>query len=235
MKDESLKAEVIGVQKLSFGYDRAVILRDISFSVRSGDFVAIIGSNGTGKSTLLKLLLGFLVPSSGEIRILGAEPSQFKDWPKIGYVAQNGAAAGSSFPATALEIVKAGLYSQIGFLNFPKRENTKQALEALDQVGLRPQARKLFGSLSGGQQQRVMLARVLAGRPRILLLDEPTTGIDSNAAQSLYELLQRLNRETGITIVMVTHDVERASGYAGRMLSLGREGILEIRNGGNIH
>lgn len=224
--------EVIGSDRLSFGYERALVLKNVSFSVQSGDFAGIIGSNGAGKSTLLKLMTGLLVPTEGNIRLFGTPLSQFHDWSRIGYVPQNGAYAGSNFPATALEVVKLNLFSQIGFLRFPKREHTKKALDALRMVGMEDYAGRMIGNLSGGQMQRVLIARVLVNSPQVMLLDEPTNGMDENAAASLYELLRHLNREHGITVVMVTHDVERASQYLGRIFTLHTEGLLETRRGG---
>lgn len=225
--------EVIGASRLCFGYDRTPILENIGFSIQSGDFVGIIGSNGAGKSTLLKLMTGLLNPTGGNIRLFGTELSQFHDWSRIGYVPQNGAYAGSNFPATALEVVKLNLFSQIGFLRFPRREHKKMALDALRMVGMQDYAGRMIGNLSGGQLQRVLIARVLVHSPQVMLLDEPTNGVDANAAKSLYELLRHLNREHGITIVMVTHDVERASQYLGRIFTLRTQGMLETRMGGS--
>ncbi len=221
--------KVIEVRDLCFGYERADVLHSVSFSIQSGDFAAVIGSNGAGKSTLLKLITGLLEPDGGSVKLFGTELSEFREWSKVGYVPQNSTYLGSNFPATALEIVKSNLFSQIGFLHFARKIHKQQALEALGTVGMQEMANRMLGSLSGGQLQRVMLARVLVNQPEILLLDEPTTGLDEHAAKSLYELLQHLNRDHGITVVMVTHDVERASRYVGRVLTLGREGMLEQR------
>ena len=219
---------LIEVKKLRFGYGDALILDDISFAVRQGEFVGLIGSNGAGKSTLLKLLLGQLEPVGGEIRLLGQNVREFRDWPKIGYVQQNGAAAGQNFPATAEEIVIASMFPQIGLLHRVKRTHREQARNALELVGMGDYAKRLIGHMSGGQQQRVMLARVLVNQPSLMLLDEPTTGVDSKSADALYELLASLNSRTGVAIVMVTHDVARASLYAGRMLCLERGSVVEL-------
>lgn len=220
--------KVIEAKELCFGYGSELILDRIGFCIHQGEFVGIIGSNGTGKSTLLKLLLAQLEPVSGEIRLLEQDIRAFKQWSKIGYVAQNGIAAAASFPATAAEVVQANLFSQIGLLRLPRKEHREQALHALELVGMQDYAKRLIGNLSGGQQQRVMLARVLVNQPALMLLDEPTTGIDAKSAEALYELLQRLNRESGIAVVMVTHDVARTSSYAGRMLCLENGSIVEL-------
>lgn len=219
--------KTIEADGVSFSYGAEPILDNISFCVNEGDFLALIGANGAGKSTLLKLLLGELSPTGGVIRLLGEDLRGFRDWPKIGYVPQINTAAG--FPATAEEIVLANLYSQIGPFRIPSREHHKKALRALSQVGMQEYAKRLIGNLSGGQQQRVTLARVLAGDPALMLLDEPTTGIDARTALELYELLARLNRETGLTIVMVTHDIARASPYVTRTLCIEDNSLVEIK------
>ncbi len=219
---------VIQAQDVSFSYGGEPILTKIGFSVCKGDFVAIIGQNGAGKSTLIKLLLGLLPLQSGSIRLFDREIRRFKDWPKIGYVPQNGI-SGAGFPATAEEIVRLNLYSQIGPLRFPKKVHAEKVKKALELVSMEKHAKSLIGSLSGGQLQRVMIARVLVSGPEVMLLDEPTTGIDTKAAQALYELLARLNRETGLTIAMVTHDIARASDYVSRTLCLEEGSLVELQ------
>lgn len=219
---------VIEVENLSFSYGSEPIFTKIGFSVYKGDFAAIIGSNGTGKSTLLRLILGELASVEGNIRLFDQDIRQFKNWPKIGYVPQNGLQSSVNFPATAEEIVKANLFSQIGLLRFPKKEHRDKTRRALELVGMTEYAKRLIGELSGGQQQRVMLARVLVNDPEIMLLDEPTTGVDAQTVQSLYELLWQFNRETGLTIVMVTHDIGRAANYVSRILCLEEGSLVEL-------
>ncbi len=221
-------SKVIEVNNVSFSYGSEPIFSKVGFSVYKGDFVAIIGANGAGKSTLLKLLLGELAPTSGSIHLLNQDIHHFKDWPKIGYVPQNGFSANVNFPATAEEIVKANLFSQIGFLRFPKKEHMEKTKHSLELVDMAAYSNRLIGNLSGGQQQRVLLARVLVNDPEVMLLDEPTTGIDAAAVQSLYQLLTRLNRETGLTIVMVTHDIGRASSYVSKTLCLEEGSLVKL-------
>jgi len=220
--------DVMEVDNLSFTYGSEPIFAKIGFSVYRGDFAAIIGSNGAGKSTLLRLIIGELAPAAGSIRLFGQDIRQFKDWPRIGYLAQTGLQSAANFPATAEEIVKANLFSQIGLLRFPKKEHRAKTQRALELVDMASYARRLIGELSGGQQQRVMLARVLVNDPEIMLLDEPTTGVDAQTAQSLYELLARLNRETGLTIMMATHDIGRAVNYVSRILCLEEGSLVEL-------
>ena len=225
MKDAK---SIIEVNDVSFRYGSDPVLDNVSFSIHAGDFAAIIGPNGTGKSTLMRLMLGELVPSSGSIRLFGQDTHQFHDWPKIGYVPQNSLHSSTGFPATAEEIVTANLFSKIGLMRFPKKEHRKKALEALELVGMGGYAKRLIGEMSGGQQQRVMLARVLVGEPEIMLLDEPTTGVDSAAISSLYDLLKMLNQEQGITVVMVTHDISRATDCVSRVMCLEEGSLVEL-------
>jgi zinc transport system ATP-binding protein len=220
--------QIIEACKLSFSYDHHTILNQVSFSISEGDFVGIIGPNGAGKSTVLKLVLGELTPEAGELKLLGASVQDFKKWSQIGYVSQKGISTGDSFPATCEEVVQAHLFSEIGMFHFPRKKHRQQALEALKLVNMEAYAKQLIGHLSGGQQQRVMIARVLVCRPKIILLDEPTTGIDSEAVDALYCLLKRLNHEEGITVAMVTHDVARASQYVSRVLCLDEGTITEL-------
>jgi zinc transport system ATP-binding protein len=221
-----MDTKAIEVENLSFRYGSEPVFQGIRFSLALGDIAALIGSNGTGKSTLLKIMLGELPPSTGSVRLLGQDVRKFRDWPKVGYVPQNHAASG--FPATALEIVKANLYSQIGLMRMPRRVHTQKAMHALELAGMAEHAGRLIGDLSGGQQQRVMLAGVLVNDPAVMLLDEPTTGIDEKAADSLYALLQDLNQKMGLTVLMVTHDVSRASCYAQRVFCLEHGSLMEL-------
>lgn len=220
--------KAIEAENLSFSYGYEPIFTKIGFSVYNGDFVAVIGSNGAGKSTLMRLILGELTPSGGYIRLFGQDVSRFKNWPEIGYVPQAGLQSAVSFPATAEEIVTANLFSQIGLMRFPKKKHRDKALKALESVGMGAYSKRLIGDLSGGQRQRVMLARVLVNDPKLMILDEPTAGIDTKTVESLYELLSSLNRETGLTIVMVTHDMGRASNYVSRILCLEEGSLMEL-------
>lgn len=222
---------IIEVDAVSFGYGAVPVLDRVSFVVERGDFVSIIGGNGAGKTTLLKLLLRELAPSSGAIRLLGEDVRHFRRWSKIGYVPQGGLQGAAGFPATALEVVGLNLYAQTGFLALPRRSHRERALEALRQVGMADHARQLIGTLSGGQLQRTMIARVLVSDPAVLLLDEPTTGIDGDSTLALYELLRQLNRDRGLTVVMVTHDVARARHYVDRALCLEESSMVELTPG----
>lgn len=221
-------SNIIDVKDVSFGYGRELIFSKIEFLIEKGDFVAIIGSNGTGKSTLLNLLLGELSPCSGSISLFDQDIQKFNKWSKIGYIPQAGLLTKSNFPATAEEIVQANLFSQIGLLKFPKKEHRDKTQKALEAVGMSSYSKRLIGELSGGQQQRVLLARVLVNEPEVMLLDEPTNGVDAPSVRSMYELLQGLNREKGLTIVMVTHDISKATKYVSRILCLEEGSLIEL-------
>lgn len=202
--------EMINISDISFSYGNSQILDHASLHVSEGHFSALIGSNGAGKSTLMKLMLGEmrLGKDNGSIQLMGQDIRQFKDWKKISYVPQNGMVSYRDFPASVEEIVMANLYSQIGRFRLPGKKEKEQVHQALCQVGMEDYQNGLIGRLSGGQQQRVLLARSLVNHPQLLLLDEPTSGIDEQNTNEFYQLLQRLNQKRDMTILMVTHDLQ---------------------------
>lgn len=202
--------EMINISDISFSYGNSQILDHASLHVSEGHFSALIGSNGAGKSTLMKLMLGEmrLGKDNGSIQLMGQDIRQFKDWKRISYVPQNGMVSYRDFPASVEEIVMANLYSQIGRFRFPGKKEKEQVYQALCQVGMEDYQNRLIGRLSGGQQQRVLLARSLVNHPQLLLLDEPTSGIDEQNTNEFYQLLQRLNQKRDMTILMVTHDLQ---------------------------
>ena len=207
-------------------YDLQTVLEHCSLELASGSILGLIGINGAGKSTLLRLLLGELPigeshkgdqeegSSDGSIEILGQDIRQFKDWSSISYVPQNGMGGWKDFPASVEEIVRANLYKQIGLFRFAGKKERQQVRAALAQVGMEEYQNRLIGRLSGGQQQRVLLARALVNEPKLLILDEPTSALDEKNASHFYRLLKKINAEKRITVLMVTHDLKRASSYA---------------------
>jgi zinc transport system ATP-binding protein len=198
---------VIELTNISFGYNSKPILDDVSLVVERGDFVGVVGSNGTGKSTLIRLALGLLSPARGEIQLLGQNITRFREWHRIGYMAQKVASFNTGFPATVREIVETHLRTQKSPHGTLSRRAIKTRVEqALDLTGMREAGNSLIGELSGGQQQRVFLARVLAGDPEVMFLDEPLVGIDAASQQLFCSILDDYNRERGLTILMVTHD-----------------------------
>ena len=208
---------IISIENVSFGYNKDNILNDIILSIDAGDFIGIVGCNGSGKSTLLKLLIGQLNPSKGKIKFFDEEISKSNNLDKIGYVSQISMSTGASFPATVEEIVMANLYSKIGFMKFPKKEHKEKVKESLKIVNMEDYSKRLIGNLSGGQQQRVMIARALVSDPKILILDEPTTGIDAASEEQLYNLLEKLNKESKITIIIVSHDFAKITKYTNKI------------------
>ncbi|MCX7921525.1 MAG: metal ABC transporter ATP-binding protein [Clostridia bacterium] len=218
--------KVIEAKHLSFGYDNKLILENINFSIDKGDYLGIIGSNGSGKSTLIKLLLATLKPSGGEIKILGERIDKFRRWDKIGYVSQKANSFNTSFPATVEEVVAANLYSRVGLFRRPGKEHRKQVDNALELVGMREYKSRLIGELSGGQQQRVFIARVLVSQPEIMFLDEPTVGIDAKSEEAVYCMLARLNKELGITIVLISHDTSAITVHANKIACMGNKGLI---------
>lgn len=206
-----MKKLIIEIKNVSFQYEHTQVLKDISFAVQEGDFLALLGPNGSGKSTLLKLILGLLKPMQGEILLFDQPLSSFKQRELIGYVSQKSNSFNSGFPATVKEVVQSGLVKKTGlFKRFPNNSD-ELVLNALKQVGMEQFINRNIGQLSGGQQQRVFIARALIANPKVLILDEPTVGIDHENVQAFYELLEKLNKENNITLILVTHDVDTVS------------------------
>lgn len=222
------KPAVLKVSGLSHRYSNIPVFKDIEFTIHAGDFVAVIGQNGSGKSSLMRLLLGELERQQGSIELFGTSSERFRDWPRIGYVPQNGAQQYVNFPATVMEVVKANLYSKNGLFHLPRKQDRIAAMEALAEVQMEDYSKRLLSELSGGQLQRVMLARVLVAAPDLLILDEPTNGVDSQTVDMLYRKLAKLNQETGVTILMVTHDIVRSAEYVERVLCLEEGSLVEL-------
>ena len=198
---------IIQISGLSYRYEKEYVLEDINLSVKKGSFLGIVGPNGSGKSTLLKLILGLLKAQQGEIKLFDEDISRFKDWERIGFVSQKANSFNTGFPATVYEVVKSGLTKKIGLFRSFKKEDQTTVLEAIDSVGLLPYLKRNIGELSGGQQQRVFIARSLVSKPELLILDEPTVGVDAQNVRSFYEMLGDLNKRLGITLMLVTHDI----------------------------
>lgn len=192
---------------VSFAYGDEPVLDDVSLTVHRGQFVGIVGPNGSGKTTLLHVLLGQLRPQQGEVLMFGEPVARFRQWWRIGYVPQRAQAIGSAFPGTALEVVLTGRTARRGLGRRLQDEDVAKARHALGLVGMSRAALRPVAELSGGQRQRVFIARALASDPELLVLDEPTVGVDAAASGQFYGLLQDLRQRLGLTIVMVTHDI----------------------------
>ncbi len=201
------KLPIFDVQSLSLHVKGQTILKNISLQIFEGEYVAIIGPNGGGKTTFVRTLLGLQKATSGTIRIYAQEREKFQDWHKIGYVPQKATLVDKNFPATAYDIVKMGRMaagSIFAFFSQKDRQAIEESMKKMDVWHLRD---RLIGELSGGQRQRVMIARALSSNPRILILDEPNTGVDVSSQKRFYTLLKELNTKEGITILFITHDV----------------------------
>ena len=223
-----MKNKVLEVKDLSFSYPDKSILHRLSFDVDAGDFMCLVGPNGTGKSTLLKLILNQLSPLEGEIKLLGTNSEKYKDFASIAYVSQKATNINRDFPATVEEVVSLGLYSKKGLFKRNTKEDKKLIDSALERVGMLDYKHRQIGYLSGGQQQRVFIAKALISNPRIIFLDEPTTGIDIRAVDSICCLLGDLNKNSGITIVMVTHDISSIIYHSNKILVLSEDGSGEV-------
>ncbi|MEO4052330.1 metal ABC transporter ATP-binding protein [Solibacillus sp. CAU 1738] len=206
-----MRKTMIELKNVSFQYEYTQVLKNISFRVEEGDFLALLGPNGSGKSTLLKLILGLLKPMSGNIELFGENANTFKHREWIGYVSQKSNAFNSGFPATVEEVVKSGLAKKTGLFKRLPKDVHDRVLKALQSVGMEQFANRNIGQLSGGQQQRVFIARALIAEPKLLILDEPTVGIDHENVQSFYDMLAKLNEERQMTMILVTHDVDTVS------------------------
>ena len=204
-------------ENASLGYENRPIVKDLNFTVRAGDYLCILGENGSGKSTLMKGLLGLLQPLSGEIwRVPELKAGA------IGYLPQQ-TQAQRDFPATVYEVVLSGYLNQKGFRFFYTAAQKSGALMNMGKLGILELRDKCYRELSGGQQQRVLLARALCAARRLLILDEPITGLDPAAAQDLYKTLAYLNEKEGMAVVMVTHDLKAALRSARTVLHIGRD------------
>jgi len=193
------------------------LLENISLELQEGDFLGLIGPNGGGKSTLLKVMLGLIKPDRGEVRIFDRPPREARG--SVGYMPQK-TLFDQSFPVRALDVVLMGRYSRAGLLRRYRQEDREAALAALDAVGMSGLADREIGALSGGEQQRVFVARSLVSNPRLLLLDEPTSGVDSAQQKEFYDLLCRLNHDKRIAIVLVSHDITAISKYVNKIACL---------------
>ncbi len=211
--------QVVCLKHVTFLRGERVILDEITFCIDEGVFLGIIGPNGGGKTTLLKLILGALPEQTGRIEVFGHSPASARRL--IGYVPQKHE-IDQNFPATALDVVLMGATANAGLFRRVPREVRDRAGELLERVGIADLANRPIGRMSGGQQQRTFIARALIAEPRLLVLDEPTTGIDSTGQQQLLHLIQGLKCDLGLTVMMVSHDVGQLSHYADQIACLNR-------------
>ncbi len=200
-----------------FGYENVDVVTEVTMEVLPGDYIGVVGENGAGKSTLIKGLLGLLKPTSGVITI--AEELKKTG---IGYLPQQ-TAAQKDFPATVWEVVLSGTLSRAGYRPFYSREEKKLAEVNMGRLGIEDLKYKCYRDLSGGQKQRVLIARALCATEKLLILDEPITGLDPSAAQEFYQVVKHLNRDQGVAILMVSHDIQNMVRQAGKILHLNQK------------
>jgi zinc transport system ATP-binding protein len=210
---------ILSVKNLSFSYDFAEVLSGISFDIKKGDYVALVGPNGSGKTTLVKLALGLERLAEGTINLFGTRLEKFRDWKKIGYLPQR-VAANPLFPATVKEVIGMGLFSTKKFSKRFRRIDEQKINQVLNQMSIADLKNNIVGNLSGGQQQRVFLARALVSEPEFLVMDEPSSALDPQTREKFFSLMKKLNKEKGVTILIVTHDVSQIGQYADKLLYL---------------
>ncbi len=201
------------------------VLEHVSFSISKGEYLGIIGPNGGGKTTLLKIILGLIRPDSGEVRILGRNLDELKERYKIGYIPQKVTQAELYFPASVEEIVRSGRTARVGLFKRYGQMDNQAIARAMEIAEVAEYRDRLIGRLSGGERQRVFIARALAGEPEILILDEPVGGVDIASQKRFYDFLSYLNREMGITIIFVSHDVGAIADEVNTVLCLNRRMI----------
>jgi zinc transport system ATP-binding protein len=207
----------IAIEHLSFAYDGPLVLQDVSFGIAERDFVSVVGPNGGGKTTLLKLILGLLKPTRGVVRVFGRLPQEVRR--RIGYVPQH-AQFDPQFPASARDVVLMGRLGICPWLGPARRADRDAAAAALAEVGLSEYSRRPLAALSGGQRQRALIARALASEPALLLLDEPTANLDLAVQGDFFELLHRLNER--LTVLLVSHDVGFVSQHVNTVVCVHR-------------
>lgn len=224
-------SQTLSIKDLWVFKDGHTVLEAINLDLVEKDFLGLIGPNGGGKSTLLKVILGLIKSDRGEVRILGLSPQEARG--NVGYMPQK-TLFDPSFPVKAFDVVLMGRYSRAGLLKRYSQADRAAALQALEAVGMAGFCEREIGSLSGGEQQRVFIARSLVSEPKLLLLDEPTAGVDATQEKEFYDLLCRLNRKRGIAIVLVSHDITAISKYVNKIACLNQRlyyhGSKELTN-----
>ena len=217
---------IIEVKGLYCRYGPTHALSDVSFEVEAGDYVGIVGPNGSGKSTLVRAILGLAECDGGEISLFGANLKEFTGWHELGFLPQHLNLFSPAFPATVTEVVRLGLLAGKRFPRRMAKGDSQRVNEVIELMGISGLRRRLIGELSGGEQQRVLLARALVNRPRLLILDEPTAALDPETRERFYALLEEVNREQGVTVLLVTHDSASIGSFASKMLYLDKRLIF---------
>ena len=218
--DAAATGPVVDLEGVTFGYTATPVVEDVSLAIDPGEYVAIVGPNGSGKSTLMQLMLGLFEPDTGTASLFGERADRFDDGERLGYVAQQASAA-KEMPITVREVVKMGRFPHVGFGRLSS-EDWAIVDDALATVGMSAFADRRIGQLSGGQRQRAFIARALASEADLLVLDEPTVGVDAESVDAFYGLLAALNGR-GITVILIEHDLGAVVEHADRVVCLNRE------------
>lgn len=205
---------VVSLNNITFSYENRNVIDSLNFEVLQRDFVGLVGSNGAGKTTLLRMIVGLIKPTRGEVRLFGQPYSSFDGWDRIGYVPQKNA-FNPLFPATVREVVMSGLYGRKKLFRRITKADQEKCDDALEVMRIEDLAGRRIGQLSGGQQQRVFLARALINNPELLILDEPTVGIDSQTQEDFFRLIRHMHQHHAITFLMVSHDIDMLEDYIG--------------------
>ena len=211
-------ASLIEFQNTTLGYGRKVVLKDLSFAINAGDYFGMVGPNGAGKTTLLRAILGTLKPLDGKVFVANASQAPLR----FGYVPQRDT-IDQVLPYTVREVVMMGRYRQIGLLRFPAHNDIEIMLESLRHVDIEDLQHRPFKDLSGGQKQRVLIARALASKPAVLILDEPTNGMDLSSKSSILELIHKLHEADRLTVIMVSHLLDDVANYVKRIALVERD------------
>jgi zinc transport system ATP-binding protein len=212
---------IIQLESVCFSYTNEEVIKDVSVEIHKGDYVGIVGPNGGGKTTLLKLMLGLIKPNDGNVSLFGKEIAAFKDWSKIGYVPQK-TTVETNFPVSVEEVVAMGRYGRKGLFHFPNKADKEKTHQALKQVDMFEYKDRQISDLSGGQQQRVFIARALATEPEVIFLDEPTVGVDVKTQKQFYKLLRKLNKELSLTLVLISHELDVVAHEATELVYINR-------------
>jgi len=215
-------APVVRLRGVSVERDDLEVLHDIDLDVGRGDALGIIGPNGGGKTTLLRIMLGLEKPTRGDVALFGQPIASFREWRRLAYVPQNATHFDTAFPASVEEVVLLGRVPGRGLFHWLTDEDRKAASWAIEHCGLKGYEHRRVGRLSGGEKQRVFIAKALAAKPDLLVLDEPTTGVDRESQRRFYALVRDMNEEHGITVVLVSHDLGVVSAHLHRVVCLNR-------------
>ena len=228
-------APILAFDEVSFGYRRLPILREVTFEVAPKEFLALVGANGAGKTTLLRLALGLLQPTLGTVRLFGTPLASFRDWHRVGYVPQRAATSGV-LPISVDEAIRTGLAGSQRWFGRATPTQRGRIEHVVDVMGLQSVRRQRLHTLSGGQQQRALIARALVSSPELLVLDEPTTGVDAGARSVLRDSLKHLVDHEGVGVVYVSHDPEGFAGLADRVVEvLAGRLVPAVTGAGHVH